>query len=111
MRVGLAGFGTAGQEVARRLVAGAIDGLRLSAVTARDLAKARDNAAKLQPAPPVVPLEELRMAPAFSPRSRSAARSSTGSPWRPARCRCTVGSITATGCRIASGWCGSRSQA
>jgi aspartate dehydrogenase len=59
MRVGLAGFGTAGQEVARRLVAGAIEGVTLSAVTARDLAKARANAGKLTPAPAVVPLEHL----------------------------------------------------
>jgi hypothetical protein len=28
MRVGLAGFGTAGQDVARRLAAGAIPGMR-----------------------------------------------------------------------------------
>ena len=35
MRVGLAGFGTAGQEVARRLAAGAVPGLHLTAVTAR----------------------------------------------------------------------------
>jgi aspartate dehydrogenase len=59
MRVGLAGFGTAGQEVARRLVAGAIPAMRLTAVTARDLDKARANAARLDPAPAVVPLEEL----------------------------------------------------
>jgi Homoserine dehydrogenase, NAD binding domain len=59
MRVGLAGFGTAGQEVARRLVAGAIEGMTLSAVTARDLDKARANAARLDPAPAVVPLAEL----------------------------------------------------
>jgi predicted homoserine dehydrogenase-like protein len=39
MRVGLAGFGTAGQDVARRLVAGAIPAMRLTAITARDLGK------------------------------------------------------------------------
>lgn len=59
MRVALAGFGTAGQEVARRLVAGAIPGMRLTAVAARDLDKARANAARLSPAPAVVPLAEL----------------------------------------------------
>ena len=59
MRVGLAGFGNAGQEVARRLVAGAIPGMTLSAVTARDLDKARAHAARLAPAPLVVPLREL----------------------------------------------------
>jgi len=59
MRVGLAGFGNAGQEVARRLVDGAIPGMTLSAVTARDLDKARANATRLTPAPAVVPLAEL----------------------------------------------------
>jgi aspartate dehydrogenase len=59
MRVGLAGFGTAGQEVARQLVAGAIPGVTLAAVTARDLDKARANAATLDPPPKVVPLEKL----------------------------------------------------
>jgi aspartate dehydrogenase len=59
MRVALAGFGTAGQEVARRLVAGAIPGVNLTAVTARHLDKARINAAKLDPTPAVVPLEQL----------------------------------------------------
>jgi aspartate dehydrogenase len=59
MRVGLAGFGTAGQEVARRLMAGAVPGMRLTAVTARDLDKARANAARFARAPAVVPLEEL----------------------------------------------------
>jgi aspartate dehydrogenase len=59
MRVGLAGFGTAGQEVARRLVAGAIPGVTLAAVTARDLDKAGANAATLDPPPKVVPLEKL----------------------------------------------------
>jgi aspartate dehydrogenase len=59
MRVGLAGFGAAGQEVARRLVAGAVPGVRLTAVTARDLNKARANAARLARAPAVVPLPEI----------------------------------------------------
>jgi aspartate dehydrogenase len=59
MRVGLAGFGTAGQEVARRLVAGAIPGVRLAAVTARDLDKASARAARLEPPPAVVPLADL----------------------------------------------------
>jgi len=59
MRVGLAGLGTAGQEVARRLVAGAVPGVRLTVVTARNLDKARANAARLDPAPLVVPLREL----------------------------------------------------
>ena len=59
MRLGLAGFGTSGQEVARRLVAGAVPGINLTAVTARDLDKARTNAARLDPSPAVVPLQEL----------------------------------------------------
>jgi aspartate dehydrogenase len=59
MKVALAGFGTVGQDVARRLTAGAIPGVELTAVTARDLDKARTNAAKLNPAPQVVPLSEL----------------------------------------------------
>ena len=45
--------------MARRLAAGAVPGLRLSAVTARDLDKARANAARLAPAPAVVSLEQL----------------------------------------------------
>ncbi len=59
MRVGLAGFGNVGQEVARRLVAGAIPEARLVAVTARDLDKARRNCASLEPRPEVVALPEL----------------------------------------------------
>ena len=59
MRVALAGFGNSGQEVARRLTAGAIPGVTLTAVTARDLDKARANAAKISPALKVVTLAEL----------------------------------------------------
>jgi aspartate dehydrogenase len=59
MRVALAGFGNAGQEVARRLVNGDLPGVELTAVTARDLDKARANAALLAPSPTVVPLAEL----------------------------------------------------
>jgi aspartate dehydrogenase len=57
--VGLAGFGTVGQELARRLTAGAIPEVRLAAVAALDLAKAHTNAAKLAAPPQVVPLAEL----------------------------------------------------
>ena len=57
--VGLAGFGTVGQELARRLTAGAIPELELTAVAAIDLEKARANAAKLVKPPRVVPLDEL----------------------------------------------------
>jgi aspartate dehydrogenase len=59
MRVALAGFGTVGQELARRLCAGAIPAMRLTAIAARDLAKARANSAALEPRPLVVPVAEL----------------------------------------------------
>ncbi len=59
LTVGLAGFGAVGQELARRLIAGAIPEIRLTAIAARDLAKARSNAAALTPAPKIVPLAEL----------------------------------------------------
>lgn len=57
--IGIAGFGNVGQEVARRLTAGALPGARLVGVSARDLVKARANAAKLDPSPAVLPLAEL----------------------------------------------------
>jgi len=59
MRVALAGFGNSGQDVALRLTRGDLPGATLTAVTARDLDKARVNAARLSPAPKVVPLAEL----------------------------------------------------
>jgi aspartate dehydrogenase len=59
MRVALAGFGNVGRELARRLSAGAIPEARLSAISARDLDKARTNSADLDPRPPVVPVAEL----------------------------------------------------
>lgn len=59
LAIGLAGFGNVGQDLARRLTSGAIAEARLVAVTARDLAKARQNAAALSPPPVVVPLAEL----------------------------------------------------
>jgi len=58
-RIGLAGFGTVGQDVARRLDNGALPEAVLTAVTARDLDKARGNAAGLKSAPKVVKLAEL----------------------------------------------------
>ncbi|MGE0715385.1 MAG: aspartate dehydrogenase domain-containing protein [Alphaproteobacteria bacterium] len=59
MRIGLAGFGNVGQELARRLSAGAIAEARLAAVTASNLDKAREAAARLCPDAAVVPLAEL----------------------------------------------------
>ncbi len=59
MRVALAGFGTVGREIARRLTAGAIPEVRLTAISARDLDKARAASAHLEPRPRVVPVAEL----------------------------------------------------
>jgi aspartate dehydrogenase len=58
-RVALAGFGTVGRMLAERLSAGAIPELRLTAVSARDLARASENSAHLNPRPAVVPVAEL----------------------------------------------------
>lgn len=51
LRVALAGFGNVGQELARRLSAGAIPEARLTAIAARDLDRARVNCAGLEPRP------------------------------------------------------------
>lgn len=59
VRIGLAGFGNVGQELARRLTAGVIPEVQLVAATASDLGRARANAAQFSPAPQIVPLAEL----------------------------------------------------
>jgi aspartate dehydrogenase len=59
MRVGLAGFGTIGQDVARRLSGDGVPAVRLTAVSARDLEKTRRASAGLEPAPEVVPVAML----------------------------------------------------
>ena len=59
MRVGLAGFGTVGRSLAARLAAGAIPAARLTAISARDLDKARRNSRALTPPPAVVPVAAL----------------------------------------------------
>ena len=59
LRVALAGFGTVGQLLAPRLLGGDIPEVRLTAVTAADLDKARRNAAGLVPRPLVAPLAAL----------------------------------------------------
>ena len=59
MRIGLAGFGSVGQEVARRLLKGDIAGVSLTAVSAADLEKARSNIARLGGNMIAVPLERL----------------------------------------------------
>lgn len=59
MRVALAGFGNVGRDLARRLTEGALPPARLSAISARDLDKARGGAARIDPAVPVVPVAAL----------------------------------------------------
>lgn len=59
LRVGLAGLGAIGLHVARRIDAGAVEGLALTAVAARDEAKAQRNLAGFRSAPRLVPLERL----------------------------------------------------
>lgn len=59
LRVGLAGYGSVGGAVARKLDEDAIPGLVLSAITARDLDKAARNAALLRTRPRIVPLQEF----------------------------------------------------
>jgi aspartate dehydrogenase len=58
LRVGIAGLGAVGLEVARRLQAG-IPGLALAAVSVRDVAKAQRHLPAIGAAVPVVPLTEL----------------------------------------------------
>jgi aspartate dehydrogenase len=59
LRVGLGGFGNVGQDLARRLRAGAIPEIELVGATARDLDKARANAGAVTPPVPIVALDEL----------------------------------------------------
>ena len=59
VRVGLAGFGNVGQELARRLTASVIPEANLAAAAARDLGRANENAARFSPRPEIVPLAEL----------------------------------------------------
>jgi aspartate dehydrogenase len=59
VKIGLAGFGNVGRELARRLTAGVIPEARLVAATARDLDRARSNAARFAPPPAIVPLAGL----------------------------------------------------
>jgi aspartate dehydrogenase len=61
LTVGLAGFGAIGQRVAAALD-GPLPGLRLGAITSRDLDRARERAeALLKVPPPVVPLAEMAL--------------------------------------------------
>ena len=59
IRVGLAGFGTVGRDLARRLDGGALPAARLTAISARDLEKARAASRDLDAPPAVVPVAEL----------------------------------------------------
>jgi aspartate dehydrogenase len=59
MTVGVAGLGAIGLRVARALDAGAVPGLRLTAVSARDRARAAEKLADFRAAPPIVGLAEL----------------------------------------------------
>ncbi len=59
IRVGIAGFGNVGREIARRLDAGGIAGMAIGAITSGDLEKARRNAAHLTGGAAVVTLDEL----------------------------------------------------
>jgi len=58
LRVGVAGLGAIGMTVARALD-GSSPGLELSAVSARDRARAETRLAEFADAPPVLPLDEL----------------------------------------------------
>jgi aspartate dehydrogenase len=60
MRVALAGFGSVGQFLARKFDEGTLPQAELTAISARDLDKARRNAASLKSInPKIVPLAEL----------------------------------------------------
>ena len=59
LTVGIGGFGAIGQKVAAALDNGSIEGLKLVAVSARDVDKAKANMAGFKTAVPVVPLAEL----------------------------------------------------
>lgn len=58
-RIGVAGFGNVGREVARRLAEGRIPEAALAAITSRDLDKAKAAAKPLAVAAPVLPLAEM----------------------------------------------------
>lgn len=58
-RLAIAGLGAIGLQVARRVDGGDIDGLTLTAVSARDAAKAQRNLAGLRSMPKLLPLEQL----------------------------------------------------
>lgn len=59
MRVAIAGLGAIGMRVAVALDTGQIEGMRLTAVSAKDLARARERVAAFAAPPGVVALDEL----------------------------------------------------
>ena len=59
LSVGIGGLGTIGLKIARALDSGEIEGLKLAAVSARDVAKAEANMADFNAPVPIVPLGEL----------------------------------------------------
>lgn len=59
LTVGLAGFGSVGQELMRRIAAGAIPNVTVGAITARDLDKATAVAKEFTPVPKAVALADL----------------------------------------------------
>ena len=58
-RLGLGGLGGIGMAVARKIDAGEIEGITLTAVSARDTAKARERVAAFRRPPEIVPLGAL----------------------------------------------------
>lgn len=58
-RVAIAGLGAIGMRVARALDAGAIEGMELTAVSARDRARAEERVADFKRPPKVLPIEDL----------------------------------------------------
>ena len=58
-RVAVAGYGAIGRDVAERLARGVIEGIRLTAVSARDLDRLGRDVAWMTPPPVVAPLTEV----------------------------------------------------
>lgn len=59
LRLAIAGLGAIGLEIARRVDAGQVEGMTLSAVAARDHAKAERRMSDFARAPAVMPLADL----------------------------------------------------
>jgi aspartate dehydrogenase len=59
LRTAIAGLGTVGLEIARRIDAGEVPGLAVTAVSARDTSKAADNIARFKTLPAIVAIENV----------------------------------------------------